>query len=133
MRTTRVQSSKETDAEELESKAFRFGVGMLGLAQFLKGKVPDPVMNALAEHGAHVGAHVLEAHASSSSSLSSYAAARQAVRQSTYWLRLVHASDASFKAQLDPLIKDAAELASVLKYASARARQRVEAAKFKGQ
>jgi hypothetical protein len=132
MRTTRVQSNRETDSAELESKAFGFGVGMLGLAQFLKGKLPDPVTDALAEHGTHAGAHVLEAHASSSSGqLSSYAAARQAVRQSTYWLRLVHASDPSFGAELDPLIKAAADLASALKAASARARQRTETSKFK--
>ena len=131
MRTTRVQTNRETDSAELESKAFGFGVGMLGLAQFLKGKLPDPVTDALAEHGTHAGAHVLEAHASSSGQLSSYAAARQSVRQSTYWLRLVHATDPSFGAKLDPLIKAAADLASALKAASARARQRPDTSKFK--
>ncbi|NUM56415.1 MAG: hypothetical protein HUU46_22485 [Candidatus Hydrogenedentes bacterium] len=132
MRTTRVQSSRETEAAELESKSFGFGVGMLGLAQFLKGKLPDPVVNALAEHGTHVGAHVLDAHSSASGQLSSYASARQAVRQATYWLRLVHASDPTFGAKLDPLIRDAADLASALKAAATRARQAVAAAKVKG-
>jgi hypothetical protein len=131
MRATRVQSSRETDPAELESKSFGFGVAMLGLAQFLKGKLPDPVTNALAEHGTHVGAHILDAHASASGQLSSLGAARQAVRQSMYWLRLVHASDPSYAPKLDPLIKDAADLAAGLKAATARARQRVEAVKTK--
>lgn len=132
MRASRVQTNRETDPAELESRSFGFGVGMLGLAQFLKGKFPDPVVNALAEHGTHVGAHVLDAHASASGQLSSYASARQAVRQSTYWLRLVLASDASLGPKLDPLIKDTAELASALKAATARIRQSVAVAKVRG-
>lgn len=132
MRTTRVQPNRELDPSELESRAFGFGVGMLGLAQFLKGRLPEPVMNALVEHGTHVGAHILEAHATSStgSSLSSYSSAKQAVRQATYWLRLVHASDAALSGRLDPLIRDAAELMGALQAASARARQKA-AAKMK--
>ena len=131
MRTTRVQASRESETAELESKAFGFGVGMLGLAQFLKGRLPDPVVNALAEHGTHVGAHILDAHASASGQLSSYASARQAVRQSTYWLRLVHASDETLAPKLDPLIKDASSLAGELKSAVTRARQAVAALKTK--
>ncbi len=131
MRASRVQTNRETDPAELESKSFRFGVGMLGLAQFLKGQLPDPVVNALAEHGTHVGAYVMDAHTSASGQLSSYASARQAVRQSTYWLRLVHASDSSYGGKIDPLVMEASELASALKAASARARQRTEASKPK--
>jgi len=131
MRTSRTQSNRDADPAELESKSFGFGVGMLGLAQYLKGKMPEPVVNALAEHGTHVGAHVLDAHASASGQLSSYAAARQAVRQSTYWLRLVHASDPDLAVKLDPLIRDAADLAAWLKTASMRARQRIDVAKVK--
>lgn len=130
MRTTRVQPNRELEPAELESRAFGFGVGMLGLAQFLKGRLPEPVMNALAEHGTHVGAHIIEAHATSSP-LSSYAAAKQSVRQATYWLRLVHASDTALSGRLDPLIRDAAELTGALQAASARARQKAAAGKVK--
>lgn len=130
MRTTRVQPNRELEPSELESRAFGFGVGMLGLAQFLKGRLPEPVMNALAEHGTHCGAHIIEAHATSSP-LSSYASAKQAVRQATYWLRLVHASDPALSGRLDPLIRDAAELMGALQAASARARQKAAAAKVK--
>ncbi len=133
MRTTRVQPNRELEPSELESRAFGFGVGMLGLAQFLRGRLPEPVMNALAEHGTHCGAHIIEAHAASSSGspLSSYAAAKQSVRQATYWLRLVHASDPALSARLDPLIRDAAELMGALQAASARARQKAASAKMK--
>lgn len=130
MRTTRVQPNRELEPSELESRAFGFGVGMLGLAQFLKGRLPEPVMNALAEHGTHCGAHIIEAHATSSP-FSSYASAKQAVRQATYWLRLVHASDPALSGRLDPLIRDAAALLGALQAASARARQKAAAAKVK--
>ena len=71
MRTTRMNSNREIDPAELESRAFGFGVGMLGLAQHLKKDLPEPVTNALAEHGANVGAHVLEAHAVSANQIHS--------------------------------------------------------------
>ncbi len=131
MRSSRANTSKETDAAELESKAFGFGVGMLGLAQRMKGILPDPVTNALAEHGANVGAHVLEAHAAPASQLQSYALARQSTRQAAYWLKLVHAAEPSIGPKLDELVRSAADLTTALKTASARARLRVETTKFR--
>jgi len=104
---------------------------MLGLAQRLKGQLPDPVTNALAEHGANIGANVLEAHAAPSGQIQSYASARQAARQATYWLKLVHASAPTCSPNLDSLIKAAADLTTALKAATARARQRVETSKFR--
>ncbi|HRI88853.1 MAG TPA: hypothetical protein PLJ47_07635 [Candidatus Hydrogenedentes bacterium] len=131
MRSSRANTGKDQELVDLESLAFGFGVDMLGLAQRLKGQVPDPVSNALAEHGANIGANVLEAHASPSSQLQSYAAARQSARQATYWLRLVHESGAAKSVKLDALIKAATDLTAALKTASSRARQKAETAKFR--
>lgn len=129
MRTSRTH--KDPDPADLETRAFDFGVGMLALAQKMKGVLPDPAANALAEHGANIGAHVLEAHAVPSTQLQSYASARQSARQALYWLKLVRGADASLAAKLDPLIEAAGELATALKAASVRARQRAESSKYK--
>jgi four helix bundle protein len=104
--------------ESYESRSFRFACDIVGLYRRLMKlpDVPHVIARQVLRAGTSVGANLEEAKAAQSrrDRASRFTVALKEARETSYWLRLIVATELADKRLVDPLALEANELIAIL-------------------
>ncbi len=129
MRTSRLRTSREIEARDIEEVSFEFGVAVLRLVREHEADLPKSVAENLVLKGTSIGAAVAESQASGRrrAALSKMMSARRASQEMKYWLRLVSAADLVPKETVESFLDEVQGLQSTLTAICMKLRQALEA------
>jgi four helix bundle protein len=123
-----MKSAKVPQHPDIVERSFSFALRVVRLCQHLEGQhgVARTLALQLLRSGTSVGANIEEAQAGQSKAdfAAKVSIALKEARETHYWLRLIAESGLIEGGELEPLIKEADELAKILGAIASRARQR---------
>lgn len=98
-------------------RTFQFAVRIVKLCMRLEGRMVNNILaKQLLRSGTSIGANLEEGQAAQSKAdfVSKYSIARKETRETSYWLRLISASDVSDDSEIPQLISETDQLARIL-------------------
>jgi four helix bundle protein len=109
--------SRQSSKRDIQERAYKFSLSIIHLVDSLSNNGSDRIIsNQVMRSATSVGANIVEAQAGSSRRdfKNFLNHALKSANETKYWLALIKDSDKKPKADIDPLLQEASELANIL-------------------